>query len=76
MIINAKVLRANIGKKIEWEEAHDRHRGTCLVRTGTIEDIQGKNLLVDGDYKWYPNLVNLKIFDPVKPKLSKKDPAG
>lgn len=63
MKITAKYLRKNIGKQVEWEEGYDPNRGS-FVRSGVLEDVQGKNVIISGDYKWYPDLRNLKVIDP------------
>lgn len=60
-------LRQHIGKQIEWEYAHDRYRGTCLVRQGCLKDVKGKNVYVDMDgtdnWFWFPQMVNLKVLE-------------
>lgn len=62
--MKAAQMRALIGKKIEWEYAHDRGRGTCLVATGIVKDVKGRNVLVDQqgsyDWKWLPQMANVK----------------
>jgi hypothetical protein len=49
-----------IGKRVEWEYSHCRHRGTCLVREGMLEQVQGRNALVSGDWHWLPDMTNLR----------------
>lgn len=65
--MRAAELRKHIGKKIEWEYAHDRHRGTCLVRKGVLLEVAGKNVMVDmggvGDWFWLPQMVNLIVHE-------------
>ena len=50
--------RPTIGTRIEWEECYDRHRGTCIVRDGLVTDVKGRNVWIDGDAKWLPDLSN------------------
>ena len=50
-----------LGKKIRWERTLDTNRGTYTEHTGTVTDVQGKNLLIDGDWKWLPHLENVTI---------------
>jgi hypothetical protein len=64
--MTAKELRANIGNVIEWEHSHCRHRGVCLVAKGVIEDVYGKSVKVNGDWKWHPHMINAKIIDSVE----------
>lgn len=52
------LLAPMIGKRIQWESG--RH---CSIATGTLEAVRGKNLLIDGDWKWFPTLHNLKEAD-------------
>jgi len=61
--LTAKERRALIGKKVEWEYGHDHYRGTYNVRSGIVEASEGRNLLVDGDWMWYPDMKNLKEVD-------------
>lgn len=58
-----KGLRKLIGKKVEWEYAHDRQRGTCFVRQGYVQAVKGKNICIDDDWLWGPELSNLKIVE-------------
>lgn len=53
--------RAFIGKRVEWEEAHDYHRGTYLLRTGILEEVHARNLVIDGEYRWLPSLTNFRL---------------
>lgn len=53
--------RKLIGKRVVWEIAHDHHRGTYLLRGGVLQGIEGKNAIVDGDYKWLPDMRNLRL---------------
>jgi hypothetical protein len=52
-----------IGKRVEWEYAHCRHRGTCLVRGGILEKVQGRNAFVSGDWHWLPDMTNLRAVE-------------
>lgn len=60
-MITAAELRKYVGKTLEWEYAHDKHRGTCLVRKGTLEEVKARNLLIDGEWRWWPDLINLVV---------------
>ncbi len=63
--MKVKEARALIGKRVEWEYAHDRHRGTCLVRSGVVEDVQGRNVFIrDVGVYWLPQMENLKEVKP------------
>ena len=50
-----------IGKRIEWEYAHDHNRGSYFVRKGFVEDVKGRNMWVDGDVMWGPDLNNIRV---------------
>lgn len=56
--------RPTVGARIEWEEAHDYHRGTCLVRSGTVTAIAGRNVWIDDSAKWLPSMTNLREIEP------------
>lgn len=58
--LRAEWAKKRIGKQVVWEEAHDYHRGTCLIRRGVIEEVKGRNVRISGDWKWLPDLTNLK----------------
>jgi hypothetical protein len=60
--MKASEARKLIGKKVEWEYAHCRHRGTCLVAYGVVEEVKGRNIMISGSWKWLPDLINLKEF--------------
>ena len=52
--------RKAIGKRVTWLRAgwwDDRKL------SGILEKVSGKNLLIGGDWKWRPNLIDLHI-DP------------
>ena len=61
MKLTAKQRRELIGKTIEWGEHLDPNRGTYTLRTGVVEDSRGRNLLIDGDWKWYPKMIDVKV---------------
>lgn len=61
--MRASYYKQFVGKRIEWEYAHDRNRGTYMVRQGTVEDVQGKNMWVDGDVMWGEDLKNIKVIE-------------
>ena len=44
--MRASFYKQFVGKKVEWEYAHDHNRGTCMVATGTVERVEGKNVWV------------------------------
>ncbi len=62
----ASQLKPHLGKIVEWEHAHDLHRGTCLVSSGRLEAVQGRNLLVSGEYRWFSHMVALRLKEPTE----------
>jgi len=52
-----------IGKKIQWGEHYDPHRGNYLLREGVVEAVEGKNFLIDNDWQWYPDMKGIKIIE-------------
>lgn len=57
----ATIVKGWIGKRVEWEYNHDHKWGTCSVGTGTVTDVQGRNIWIDGTPRWIPDLRNLKL---------------
>ena len=56
-----KQAKALIGRRVIWDVVIDPHRLNGIrERTGTIEDVRGKNVMIDGDWKWLPDLSNLR----------------
>ena len=49
------------GKRVEWEFATDHRRGMCLTGLGTVDEVEGKNIMIGGDWKWGPDLKNLRF---------------
>lgn len=45
-----------IGKTIAWDDHVDVRRGTYVTRVGTLDDVRGRNVVIDGSYKWMPDL--------------------
>lgn len=60
-------LRTLVGKKITWEETICRYRGTFRTRSGAVLEVRGKNINVDGDWKWFPSMENMKVVEDEKP---------
>jgi hypothetical protein len=56
-----------IGKRIRWEVTLDRNRGTYVERHGNVDDAKGRNLLVDGNWCWLPDLENVTVLGPAEP---------
>jgi len=61
---NASELKKHIGKTVEWTHHHNNHRGTYLVSRGILENVEGRNLVIGGDYFWFANIKkNLRVID-------------
>lgn len=52
--------RACIGKKVYWDDPSSRY---VMLRQGFLTEVKGKNLLIDGDWKWRTHLRNLRNFE-------------
>jgi len=56
-------LRALIGKRIRWLESVDidrSGRGYLSFRYGTVEAVEGRNALIEGDYRWIPDIRHIE----------------
>ncbi len=70
--MKASEARKLIGKRVEWD---DTTRTTTLgfIRVdrrggnGILEDVQGRNVVIGGDYLWLPDLTNLREAGQVPP---------
>lgn len=57
-IKTAKDAHKAVGKQVAWVD------GTGLVWrecSGTLESVRGKNVLIDGDWKWRPDIIGLHV---------------
>jgi hypothetical protein len=63
--VTAKEMRQLIGKLIEWEGRRPPGYPYVDKYSGWVEDVQGKNVLINGDWKWLPHMFNVKVLpDP------------
>lgn len=57
------------GKDVEWDYAVDALG--FLTRSGHVEKTAGRNLLIDGDWKWIADLENIRLKGTPSPLRSK-----
>lgn len=58
-IKNIGDARAAIGQMVYWNERGSaRYHGA--ERCGTLTEVSGKNLLINGEWKWRTDLLNLR----------------
>ena len=54
-----KDIRACIGRRVFWDERDTaRYYGSEL--SGILTRVEGRNLEINGDWKWKSNLLNLR----------------
>lgn len=58
--MNPKQAKLLIGKRIAWDDHRDPRRGTYLVRTGILDSVNGRNVVINDEYYWLPSLVNFR----------------
>ena len=58
---------AMIGKLVAWDDLFDPNRGTFKIRTGTLTARTGNNVEIGGDWKWFPDLKNLRLVTKKSP---------
>jgi hypothetical protein len=66
MPLTADKARKLIGKRVTWNQKRapcSQYRGYCFPRYGILEDVKGKNVWIDGDARWLPDLHDLRAFD-------------
>lgn len=47
-------VRKLIGKEVEWDT--DSMLARDGVRRGTVEDVKARNVMIDGNWQWLPQL--------------------
>lgn len=59
--MKSKEAKLLVGKRVEyWFDSDvDRHRGSILVRTGTVTAVAGRNIEISGDWRWLPNVAHM-----------------
>lgn len=64
LILNTAHAKAAIGKTVYWDDDSVRYR---FLRSGVLQEVGkgGKNILIDGDWKWRPYLKNLRTTETV-----------
>ena len=66
-------LKKLIGKRIRWKANYDPNRGSYSPRSGILEEVQGRNLKVDNDWRWLPDMMDI---EEVKEKYDERDYRG
>lgn len=56
--MKSKEARTLIGKRVTWWSSWCDHRGTYNLTGGTLEAVKGRNVCIDGDWRWLPDLKN------------------
>lgn len=56
--MKASELRKLIGQRVAWDDIGTRWH---FVRVGVLEGVSGRNVIVNGDWKWAPGLKNLRL---------------
>lgn len=51
-----KARRSTIGRRIEWNVS-----GWIGKRSGIVEAVDHKNVLIDGDWHWAPDMLNVRV---------------
>lgn len=59
-IKSAADARAAIGKVVQWDDISPRY---IFERSGIVEEVRGRNIVIDGDWLWRANLKNLRLKD-------------
>ena len=59
-IKTSKDAKLCVGQMVYWDE---HGRGTIILRCGVLDRVdKGKNIVLDGVYKWRPDLLHLRNF--------------
>ena len=71
IIVSAQIkdVKKWVGKEIEWDIMTDIHRGVYKTKDGMLEEVRGRNLLVDGEWRWFPDMRNVRLKGESSPWL-------
>lgn len=58
-VSTATEAKKYIGQTLYWDDASNRY---VFLRSGILEEVTGKNLRIDGDYKYIKDLPGLRNF--------------
>lgn len=64
LIHTAKDARLALGQVVYWDERGSR-RYKGAVRSGVLTEVLGRNLCINGDWKWRTDLTNLRTTEAV-----------
>jgi len=59
-ITTAKQAKKYIGKMVYWTDFYSYH---YYNRRGILEEVRGRNYLIDGDWKYKTDLKNFRNFE-------------
>lgn len=52
----ASELKKHIGCRVQWVRSRDTRRGVEYLTRGKLDRVEGRNLVIDGDYIWFANV--------------------
>ena len=58
MFQTAAQRRKLIGRRIEWHQ-----KGWLSKKSGTVEEVVWKNVLVSGNWEWAPDMLNVHVLE-------------
>ncbi len=58
--MKAHELKNLVGKKVKWRYSVNNARGSYLEATGTVTGTKGRNIEIDGEWMWAPDLNHLE----------------
>jgi hypothetical protein len=61
-ITNIKEARAAIGSRVYWDDISIRYK---ILRSGILQEVEGKNMQIDGDWKWRTYLTNFRTTETI-----------
>lgn len=59
-IKTAKVARENIGKMVFYDDIGPRY---IMLRSGTLQEVDGRNVKIDGNWYWMSHLKGFRNFE-------------
>lgn len=60
MILSSKEAKKLVGKKVKWIEHYDFNRSNGIQKQGIILEVLGRNVKIENDWKWLPDMYFLE----------------
>lgn len=63
MRLKAAEAKALIGKRVKWSVVVDRYRGYERRYEGIVNEVSGRNIRIDDEWRWLPDIPSLTVVE-------------